>query len=131
MTSGYKAGGVVSDTPTGFRAGSVATLVTTRAKLKDSNGADFIVTNGKTFYIGKIVADCSVNCTGVLMYDDDGAGTNEKVIANLPMTDNGGSTADFKCDINCVIPVPSNKYITAKNAAGTYIITIFINGQEI
>lgn len=130
MTTIYKSGGIKSTTPVGFRVGSGRFLSTGPWTLTDGTGANFIVTVGKTFYIGYII--CSMNPTAVaatLIYDDDGAGRNIKTLLSLMPWVDAGSNA-IPVTIECVIPVPSGKYLRISGALGTYN-SIFVCGQEI
>jgi len=134
MTTIYKAGGVKSDTPVGFRIASADVTQTTRTVLKDGNGEPFVVSTGKTFYIGTIVASSTYGMGGVwLYYDDDGAGTNEKLICVVPYgwfnpSDKGPGS---QYTIECVIPVPSGKYLTGKSRFEAIYQSVFVCGQEI
>jgi len=130
MTTIYKAGGVKSDTPAGFRVASAQINSTTRVKLKDGTGADFKVSAGKTFYIGYIYWTIANGMFLTLMYDDDGAGANETNLIIIPMFEYSTDYDHVPQVIECVIAVPAGKYLTGKVSAATsgYVV---INGQEI
>lgn len=135
MTTVYRAGGVKSDTPTGFRVGSCFCNSASRTKLKDGAETDFVVNAGKTFYIGLItylpLPYQNSDKYYVLMYDDDGTGTNEKDIAILPGSIVQTSGSIVATQIECCISVPANKYITVRCADAGYFVSIMINGQEV
>ena len=134
MTTIYKAGGVKSDTPVGFRIASADVTSTTRTVLNDGNGQPFVVSAGKTFYIGTIVASSHYGMGGVwLYYDDDGAGTNEKLICVVPYVwfDSNVKGPGSQYTIECVIPVPSGKHLTGKSAYSAILQAVFVCGQEI
>jgi len=130
VTTIYKAGGVKSDTPTGFRIASALVNSINRVILKDETGANFQVSAGKTFYIGIITWLAYTNRYTALMCDDDGAGTNEKIIVLLPDSLFGTDFCVLPQSIECVFGVPTGKYLTAKmqTQADGYII---VNGQEV
>ena len=130
MTTIYKAGGVKSDTPAGFRIASALVNSTDRVILKDETGANFQVSAGKTFYIGIITWLVYPLLYTALMCDDDGAGTNEKIIVLLPGSRYGTDYLALPQSIECVFGVPTGKYLTAKvqTQANGYII---VNGQEV
>ena len=130
MTTIYKAGGVKSDTPVGFRLAFAIVSGTTRVIMKDETGADFQVTAGKTFYIGFIhwMGFGGVNI--ILRYDDDGAGTNERQIVWLPKLLMSPEGVFYDRTIDCVIGVAAGKYLTASaDVAGSGIV--IVNGQEV
>ena len=134
MATIYRAGGVKSDTPVGFRIASADVTATTRTVLNDENGQPFVVSAGKTFYIGMIVASSNYSMGGVwLYYDDDGAGTNEKTICVVPYVwfDVSLKGTGSQYTIECVLPVPGGKHLTGKSRYSGIFQAVFVCGQEI
>lgn len=134
MTTIYRAGGVKSDTPVGFRSGWAQVNSDAYVTLKDGAGNNFVVSSGKTFYIGYIKY-VGIGGRGPysLAYDNDGAGTGLKIILALlygPTLDDPQVYMTYPSEIECVIPVPSGKYLRFSGSS-IYTGWIFVNGQEI
>ena len=131
MTTIYRAGGVKSDTPAGFRVGSSGRAVNVRVILKDNLGVNFQVSPGKTFYIGKIYWEGSNGAYFTLAYDDDGAGANEVVLMTSTRFQFAQSYYAPAQEYDCVIPVPANKYITVRSDNASNAIFLLLIGQEV
>ena len=131
MTTIYRAGGVKSDTPAGFRSGWVANINDVRTVLKDNQGADFKVSPGKTFYIGKIYFQGTGGSFFILAYDDDGAGTNEVILLVSTQYEWVSPCYAPAQEYDCVIPVPAGKYITCRSSGASGFIFVMLFGQEV
>ena len=131
MTTIYRAGGVKSDTPAGFRVASGSAQTITRAALNDNAGVPFVVTAGKTFYIGHVTWWISSSSYWYLMYDNDGNGTNEVIVARFPNIQvlTGALNLPFKMD--CMIPIPAGQHLTAKTQSASIEVDVILFGQEV
>jgi hypothetical protein len=119
----FNFGTVRTDQNAGHVNGSVAGTLTTRnIVLKDDGTA--LIAGATGLEIGFCVI--SVATAGdevVLMYDDDGVGTNEKNVQTFPML-----TANYPMTILMYTVIPANKHVTAKNVTGARAFTLSFVG---
>jgi len=127
MAVAYQVGAIHSTTFTGYRHGSQTTLDSTRDKLINEVGGDFIVTAGKTLYISRVGLWNRCVTTNIiisLMYDDDGAGTNQVVVGTWCVGD------ETLVNLPLIIIIPAGKYVTAKSSSDE-VGAIYVEGFEV
>ncbi len=124
MVEAYHIGLLTTDSLSGIRCGYVASADTTREAFTDCNTrAAFVVTTGKTFKIYQVTVASShitVNYAVTIMYDDDGAGTNEVSVFTIPAI----ALAPYTIPVN--ISIPADKHLTAKTATSAvgYVVVV-------
>ena len=132
MTTIFKAGGVKSDTPAGFRTAWAMVTAATGVTFTDNLGQPFVVTAGKTFYVGTISYIGQRANYWYLGYDNDQAGTG-KVVCGLFYTDWPEPTLDISSYIieDVVIPIPSGKYLRGYASGADVAFYVMMVGQEV
>ena len=132
MTTIYRAGGVKSDTPAGFRTAWAVVNAAAGVTFTDNLGQPFKVTAGKTFWIGTISYMGYRQNRWFLGYDDDGAGAG-KVLCGLFPTDWPVQAIDWSevITIEVVIPIPSGKYLRGYIDGSGYTFYVMMVGQEV
>lgn len=119
----FNFGTVRTDQNSGHVNCSLASSSATRAAvLKDDGTA--VVAGSTGLEIGFCVVSVATAGDEVaLMYDDDGAGINEKVCMTLPML-----TANYPMTILLYTVIPATKHVTAKNLSGARAFTVSFVG---
>ena len=132
MTTIFKAGGVKSDTPAGFRTAWAIVNAEAGVTFTDNLGQPFVVTAGKTFYVGTISYSGQRQNYWYLGYDNDGAGTG-KVLCGLFSTDWPVQALDISSFIteDVVIPIPSGKYLRGYPSGAGITFKVMMVGQEV
>jgi len=132
MTTIYRAGGVKSDTSAGFRTAWAVVGPVAGVTFTDNLGQPFVVTAGKTYYIGTVFYSGYRQSIWYLGYDNDGAGTG-KVLCGLFATDWPVQAVDASSSITAevVIPVPSGKYLRGYSDSASYWFRVTMVGQEV